>query len=319
MCILLAVGILSGCGSAAESTSAASSGMDSTAVSGAEAADAKNSSTSFSVSPQENAVTAASEDGQDAVSSGSLQEAAESSGQETAGEPGALSAESVSATSEENGAETLSKGITIALDPGHQAPDVDMSATEPNAPGSSVMKTKATGGTSGTTTGLPEYELNLQIALKVRDLLEEEGYGVVMTREDNETAISNAERATLANESGAALMVRIHANGSTDPSANGALALIGSQSNPYVGGLYDSSYALATDVLDAYCQATGMANDGVTTSDTMTGINWSTIPVMILEMGFMTNPTDDTNMADASYQDRMASGIVAGIQNYLQK
>ena len=88
------------------------------------------------------------------------------------------------------------KGILIAIDPGHQAPDVDMSAKEPNAPGSNVMKAKATGGTSGRYSGIAEYELNLAISLMLREALQNEGYDVIMTREDNETAISNAERAT---------------------------------------------------------------------------------------------------------------------------
>ena len=46
----------------------------------------------------------------------------------------------------------------IAIDPGHQGPGVDMSAQEPNAPGSEVMKMKATSGTSGAYSGIPEYQ-----------------------------------------------------------------------------------------------------------------------------------------------------------------
>ena len=126
------------------------------------------------------------------------------------------------------------KGILIAIDPGHQAPDVDMSAKEPNAPGSNVMKAKATGGTSGRYSGIAEYELNLAISLMLREALQNEGYDVIMTREDNETAISNAERATMANDAGADIAIRIHANGSENSSANGALVLIGSAGNPYV-------------------------------------------------------------------------------------
>ena len=73
------------------------------------------------------------------------------------------------------------KGILIAIDPGHQAPDVDMSAKEPNAPGSNVMKAKATGGTSGRYSGIAEYELNLAISLMLREALQNEGYDVIMT------------------------------------------------------------------------------------------------------------------------------------------
>lgn len=206
--------------------------------------------------------------------------------------------------------------ILISIDPGHQGPAVDMSAKEPNAPGSDVMKTKATSGTAGAYTGVPEYQLNLDISLQLRDALKALGYQVVMTREDNDTAISNAERASLANDAGADVAIRIHANGSEDKSTNGALVLVGSESNPYVGSLYAESKRLGESVLNAYCDATGMENLGIQTNDTMTGINWSTIPVMILEMGFMTNETDDNNMQDKNYQASMVSGIVQGIDSY---
>lgn len=212
--------------------------------------------------------------------------------------------------------ESNRKDILIAIDPGHQGPNVDMSATEPNAPGSSEMKRKATGGTQGRYTGVGEYQLNLDISLKLRTALQEEGYEVILTREDNDTAISNAERATLANDAGADVSIRIHANGSDDASTSGALVLVGSQNNPYVGSLYDESYHLGSCVLDSYCEATGMANLGIQENDTMTGINWSKIPVIILEMGFMTNEQDDRNMQDAAYQQKMVQGIVDGVNAY---
>lgn len=216
----------------------------------------------------------------------------------------------------EKGETQKSKGILIAIDPGHQSPEIDMSGLEPNAPGSSELKVKATGGTTGVFSGTPEYELNLEISLLLRDELEDRGYDVIMTREDNDTAISNSERAQLANDAGADISVRIHANGSEDQTVNGALVLIGSEENPYVGDLYENSLNLGTAVLDSYCQETGMNNLGVQTNDTMTGINWSDIPVIILEMGFMTNEQDDLNMADDDYRIRMAEGIANGIDTY---
>lgn len=222
----------------------------------------------------------------------------------------------VDTTNEERRDTAEKKDILIAIDPGHQSPNVDMSAQEPNAPGSSVMKMKATGGTTGRFTGIAEYQLNLDIALMVRDRLIEEGYDVILTREDNDTAISNAERAVLANDAGADIAVRIHANGSENSSANGALMLIGSSTNPYVGSMYDASYRLAETVLHSYCAATGMQNLGIQLNDTMTGINWSQIPVVILEMGFMTNEQDDRNMADSAYRQNMVEGIVSGINTY---
>ncbi len=209
-------------------------------------------------------------------------------------------------------------GWKVAIDPGHQGSWVDMSAQEPSAPGSSETKAKATTGTTGKFSGLNEYELNLQVSLLLRDELEDRGYEVVMTREDHDTAISNKERAELAAAEGADILVRIHANGSEDTSVNGALAMVPSQSNPYVGYMYDECYELGDDILKAYCESTGIADDGVQYYDNMSGINWSTIPVTILEMGFMSNQNDDLLMADESFQPVMAEGIANGIDAYFE-
>ena len=204
----------------------------------------------------------------------------------------------------------------VAIDPGHQGEWVNMSDPEPMAPGSSEMKAKATTGTTGRFTGVPEYQLNLDISLKLRDVLTGRGYEVIMTREDNDTAISNSERALMAADKGGDVYIRIHANGSDDPSTNGALAMTMSPENPYVGSLYQQSFVLAEDILNSYCQETGFANLGIQYYDNMTGINWSKIPVMILEMGFMTNESDDRSMQDAAMQEKMVNGIANGLDAY---
>lgn len=226
-------------------------------------------------------------------------------------------AESTTQTSAEADAQEDTT-YSVCIDPGHQGSWVDMSAQEAEAPGSSVRKTKSSAGTVGTTTGVCEYQLNLDIALLVRNELENRGYRVVMTRENNDTAISNSERAKLAASSGCDITVRIHANGSEDSSVKGALAMIGSQSNPYVSSLYDDSYLLANDVLNSYCSETGFKNLGLQFTDDMTGINWSTIPVMILEMGYMTNPEDDLAMQDPVTRGKMVNGITEGIEKYFR-
>ena len=196
---------------------------------------------------------------------------------------------------------------------------MDMSEKEPSAPGSSEMKAKATTGTQGSYSGKAEYELNLEISLLLRDELEKRGYRVVLTREDNDTAISNAERALLAYEEGGDIYVRIHANGSEDPSVSGALAMVPSPANPYVGDMAENSYLLGESILNAYCEKASFSSLGVQYYDNMTGINWSKLPVMILEMGFMTNQSDDLRMADASVQKLMAEGIADGIDAYFER
>lgn len=210
--------------------------------------------------------------------------------------------------------------LTVAIDPGHQGSWVDMSELEPSAPGSAEMKPKASTGTQSPFTGSPEYELNLEISLLLRSELERRGYRVILTREDNDTAISNSERALLAYDQGGDIYVRIHANGSDDPGVNGALAMVPSPTNPYVSDLAEDSFLLGDCILNAYCDTAGFSSLGVQYYDNMTGINWSKLPVMILEMGFMTNQEDDARMADPSVQSLMTEGIADGIDSYfLQK
>lgn len=208
------------------------------------------------------------------------------------------------------------KGPVVAVDPGHQGSWVDMSAQEPVGPGAAETKAKATTGTQGVWSKVPEYDLNLQVSLVLKKELENRGYQVVMTREDNDTAISNAERAQLAEEKRAQISVRIHANGSDNPTVSGALAMAPSPDNPYIPELSRDSQTLAEDILNGYCEATGLASQGVMLTDDMTGFNWSTVPVMILEMGYMSNQQDDLYMTDSSHYEQMAEGIANGIDAY---
>lgn len=202
----------------------------------------------------------------------------------------------------------------IMLDPGHQL--TGDSTLEANGPGSTEAKARVTDGATGTTTGVPEYELTLEIGLMLRDELVSRGYTVLMTRETNDVNISNMERAQLANEAGVDITVRIHANSYSDNSVYGAEALAPSTGNIYVGDLAEESQRLSQAIITAYCDATEMNNRGVKIDDTMTGINWCEMPVTIIELGFMSNPTDDTNMQDDAYQQKMVKGIANGIDAY---
>lgn len=205
---------------------------------------------------------------------------------------------------------------TVVIDAGHQKQA--MSATEPNAPGSDVMKAKVTAGTTGSFTHIPEHELNLAVALLLRDVLAERGYRVVMLRETADVGISNRERAELANQTVGqtdGILVRIHANGSDDSSVVGALTICQTASNP-TAKCYRESRALSEAVLDAYCEKTQMKKRSIWETDTMTGINWCTVPSVILEMGFMTNKEEDETMATTAFRVAAAEGVAAGIDRY---
>ena len=205
----------------------------------------------------------------------------------------------------------------VAIDAGHQGQG--NFGQEPIGPGASETKTKVAAGTRGTTTGVPEYQLTLDVSLLLRDELEQKGYRVLMIRETNDVDITNAERAQMANEAEADVFVRIHANGSDSSSANGAMTICQTSSNPYNSEYYSDSRRLSELVLDAYTEATGIRRERIWETDTMSGINWCEVPVTILEMGYMTNPEEDTKMQDPDFQETMAAGIADGIEAFLEE
>ena len=206
----------------------------------------------------------------------------------------------------------------VCIDAGHQR--YGISEKEPNGPGSSIMKAKLTSGTRGVSTGIAEYQLNLDIALLLEQELIARGYDVVMIRRDNDCPLSNAERAQVANESGADIFIRIHANGSENKNVSGALCCAPTRSNPYLSDyVIEQSVCLSRLVVDQFCSATGANNQGLLSTDTMTGINWCQIPVTIVEMGYMSNAVEDEKMASGDYRTLMVQGIANGIDAYFEK
>ena len=219
-----------------------------------------------------------------------------------------------------NGRKFNSKGVwtpVVVLDPGHSA--VVASGYEPLGPGSSQLKEKDTSGTQGVATGVEEYKLNLSIGLQLRTLLQKRGFKVVMTRTNSKVALSCIDRAKVANKAKADAYIRIHANGSDNSSISGALTICTTRNSPYISSMYRKNKALSEAVLNAYVSATGCRKEYVWETDSMTGNNWSKVPTTIIEMGYMSNPSEDRRMQQSSYQKKMVRGIANGIENYLIK
>ena len=211
----------------------------------------------------------------------------------------------------------MSAAEKVCIDPGHQAKG--NMQTEEIAPGSSKRKPKVAYGTRGVATKKPEYQLALEIGLKLRDALKAKGYSVFMVREKNDVDISNKERALMTNKAGCNVYLRLHADASENSSTRGVTVLTSSSKNPHTKSVQQSSDKFSKAILSEYTKATGFKSRGVSYRDDLTGTNWSTVTNTLLEMGFMTNPEEDRKMASPDFQNVMVKGIVNGIEKYFRE
>jgi N-acetylmuramoyl-L-alanine amidase len=214
-------------------------------------------------------------------------------------------------------AEPRQNGITVAIDAGHQQ-KADYSK-EPIGPGAEEIKARVSSGAEGITTHMPEYKLNLENSEQLKKELESRGYKIVMSRETNGVSLSNRERTEIACLAGADIVLHIHAN-ATGPNQSsdmhGAMTLCITPSNPFHSYLYEKSRRLAGAILDSLTAATGAKKIGVWETDTMSGLNWSTVPAATVEVGYMTYAPEDKLMQTAAYQKKIAAGIADGIDKF---
>ncbi len=223
----------------------------------------------------------------------------------------------ITASAEEADYGHSDSGHVIVIDPGHQAHGNP--AKEPIGPGAHETKAKVTTGATGVSTKIPESELCLSVGMKLKAELESRGYTVIMTRTGNDVDISNSERAAVANEAKADAFIRIHANSVENSSVTGAMTICQTDKNPYNAYMADTCYRLSECVLDGMTNQTGVRKMSVLRTDNMSGINWSTVPVTIIEMGFMSNPHEDELMATEDFQNNAAIGIANGIDSFFSE
>jgi len=207
-------------------------------------------------------------------------------------------------------------GKTICIDAGHQG--TANTDTEPIGPGSDILKQKVTAGATGVSTGALESAIDLAVALKLRSELEARGYTVIMCRTSQDVDLSNAERATLANKANADAFVRLHCNFSLNASTQGASAIAPDTDNTFLSAeTVTRSQNLAQCVLNGLTGKTGAQNLGVTRRNDQSGINWSMVPVSLIEMGYLSNAEEDAKLSNNDYQNLLAKGIANGIDAYI--
>lgn len=202
----------------------------------------------------------------------------------------------------------------VVIDPGHQAKaNLEM---ETVGPGAEEQKYKVTGGTTGVVTRKPEYVLNLEASLLLQEMLEEKGIKVVLTRTSHDVNISNKERAEIANGQKADLFIRLHADGSENPATKGFSILVPGKDNPYTSSIFSQSEAAANTILKIAREQVAIHDSGLFYRNDMTGFNWSKVPVILLEIGFMTNAEEDPMLSDPAYLKRVTGITAQGIVKY---
>jgi N-acetylmuramoyl-L-alanine amidase len=206
-------------------------------------------------------------------------------------------------------AEALAAAL-ICIDPGHGTPAAVGAQREPIGPGSSVLKVKDGGGAPG------EAAVVLAIARRTRALLRARGYRVAMTRTGPTFRYGNGgngARAQFCNRRRAALMLRIHADGSADSSRRGVATLYPTLRRGWTDDIFGRSRRAARLVQRELVRATRAPDVGAVARSDLTGFNWADVPAILVETGFLSNPAERRLLHSPAYQQRIARSLAAGV------
>ncbi len=154
-------------------------------------------------------------------------------------------------------------------------------------------------------TGLKEKDVNLAVALKLKDLLEAEGAEVLMTRYDD-SSVSITQRWQMANSWGAHRFISIHHNAESDRSINYTVTLVSVNASR-------ESLELANAVQAELVGEFGLGNSGVWKVDYCGVLNNTVMPAILTEASFISNPEQELRLRDDSYLQREAMAILRGI------
>jgi N-acetylmuramoyl-L-alanine amidase len=199
----------------------------------------------------------------------------------------------------------------VCIDPGHaRRPNLE---TEPIGPGSSTRKVKDGGGAPG------EAPVVLAISKRTRLMLLDRGFRVAMTRTTADFTLpqgGNIARARFCNRRKAALMLRVHADGSTNHSTHGVSTLYPAWRRGWTSDIYRPSLRAARVVQRHVIRATGAADRGLARRSDLTGFNWANVPVVLVETGFMTNPPERRKLRTRAYRWKIARGLTRAASKF---
>lgn len=206
------------------------------------------------------------------------------------------------------------KKKVVVLDPGHG----NRSNLEKEAiyPGSTELKIKDGGGAEGVNSKTPEYVIAMGITMKLKVLLENKGYAVIMTKTTPQESPGNIERAEVGNKNNADLVIRVHADSSESSNTSGASILVPAPIG-YAKDISEISRKYGEIVLESLINEVGMKNEGLIERNDLTGFNWSKVPIILVETGFLSNPQEDQLLNTEEYQNKIAKGLFNGIDKAL--
>jgi N-acetylmuramoyl-L-alanine amidase len=205
----------------------------------------------------------------------------------------------------------IAAAALVCLDPGHGTVSEVGRQFEPIGPGSKQLKIKDPGGAAG------EAPVALAIARRTRALLLRQGFRVAMTRDGSGYRGGNRERARFCNQRGAALMLRIHADGSSDPAVRGVSTLVPALRRGWTADVYNASRRAGRLLQRELVAATGARDLGVIERADLTGFNWADVPVVLVETGFMSNRREAELLRTNAYQQKLAGALTRATQRFL--
>ncbi|HDR7254246.1 TPA: N-acetylmuramoyl-L-alanine amidase [Bacillus pacificus] len=202
----------------------------------------------------------------------------------------------------------------VVIDPGHQQ-KANLNL-EPIGPGATTQKYKVTDGTTGVVTKKREAVLVLEMAFVLKEKLEAKGMQVLMTRTSQDVDISNKERATFANDHKANLFLRLHADGSENPNQSGFAVLTPAEGSPYTKEIYAESLQISQTIVNKMRENQQVKVNGIKFRDDLSGFNWSKVPGVLLELGFMSNHEEDKKLSDPQYVNSLLQSVTDSVDEY---